>query len=228
MSTSAPPRDLPAPPRRKRRARPVAAGVAACGLAAWGIVAITSDGNTLDVLGAANIFGAGREAPPQPGGGGAGVEPPMWEIPEGTDRVLTFPEVTGRVNPDTSQPDFVGPEGDGGQFGMTDVRSFGGISGVVHQEAGSFVVGVLLTDAPPQDPAPERLDVTDQAAAGSVQPEIGQTFLIGDGTDLRVQVPDEATRLFVGFADGYYYKGQPGWYDNNSGRVEVTVELVEE
>jgi hypothetical protein len=228
MSTSAPPRDLPAPPRRKRRARPVAAGVAACGLAAWGIVAITSDGNTLDVLGAANIFGAGREAPPQPGGGGAGVEPPMWEIPEGTDRVLTFPEVTGRVNPDTSQPDFVGPEGDGGQFGMTDVRSFGGISGVVHQEAGSFVVGVLLTDAPPQDPAPERLDVTDQAAAGSVQPEIGQTFLIGDGTDLRVQVPDEATRLFVGYADGFYYKGPPGYYDNNSGRVELTVELVEE
>src|SRR5687767_5904188 len=42
------------------------------------------------------------------------------------------------------------------QFGTTDVQSFGGISGVVHEEAGIFVVGVLLTDDPPQDPAPER------------------------------------------------------------------------
>jgi hypothetical protein len=227
MSTSAPPRELPSTPRRKRRAR-VAVGVAACGLAAWGVVQITSDGNTLDVLGAANIFGAGREDPPQPGGGGAGVEPPVWDIPDGTDRVLTFPEVTGRVNPITSQPEFVGPEGDGGEFGTTDVQSFGGISGIVHQEAGIFVVGVFLSDDPPGDPAPERLDVTRQAAAGSVEPEVGQTFLIGDGTDLRVQVPDEATRLFVGYADGFYYKGPPGWYDNNAGLVEVTVELAEQ
>jgi hypothetical protein len=203
-------------------------GAAACGLGVWGIVQITSDGNTLDVLGAANIFGAGLAEPPQPGGGGAGVEPPMWEIPDGTGRVLTFPEVTGRVNPITSQPNFVGPEGDDGEFGTTDVQSFGGISGIVHQEAGIFVVGVFLSDDPPREPAPERLDVTDMAAAGSVEPEIGQTFLIGDGTDLLVQVPDEATRLFVGYADGFYYKGQPGWYDNNSGLVEVTVELVTE
>jgi hypothetical protein len=39
--------------------------------------------NQLIVPARANIFGAGRDEPPQPGGGGAGVLPPVWQLPSG-------------------------------------------------------------------------------------------------------------------------------------------------
>jgi len=41
----------------------------------------------------------------------------------------------------------------------------------------------------------------------------------------RYEVPPEATRLFLGFADGFFYLGEPGWYGNNGGELEVTVEV---
>jgi hypothetical protein len=57
-------------------------------------------------------------------------------------------------------------------------------------------------------------------------PEIGQTFLIGDGRAGPFAVPDAATRLFVGFADGYLYQGKPGWYDNNVGALSVSIAVA--
>jgi hypothetical protein len=176
----------------------------------------------------ANIFGAGHDVPPDPGGGGPGLLPPVVYLPPGAGRVLTFPSVTGKVNPYTGvvgvpDADFVGPAGDGGRFGTTDVQSFGGISGVVHRSNGMFLVGVLLDDAAPQV-APERLDFTDRKPSDASLPEIGQTFLIGDGQGLVVRVPDGATRLFLGFVDGFNYQGLPGFYNNNEGHLLVTVQ----
>jgi hypothetical protein len=150
------------------------------------------------------------------------VLPVLWALPPDASAVA-FPEVTGTVHPITGSGPPVGPDGDGGRYGTTDVTSLGGISGIVDEEQGMFLVGVFLTDAPPPAVAPERLDVTDVDRPDSVPPEIGQTFLVGDGGDTSVDVPEGATRLFLGFADGYLYQGAPGWYGNNSGELTVTV-----
>lgn len=183
----------------------------------------------------ANIFAAGLDAPTAPGGGGGGVLPPVSVLPKGPSRVVTFPRVTGRVNPISMYPDWNGPAGD--KIGPTDVRSFQGISGIVHRTNGMFLVGVFLTNAPPSNPAPPRLDFSAFDSADSEQwvgqefdklaPEIGQTFLIGDGKGRTYVVPNQATRLFLGFADAYLYVGCPGWYGNNSGHLTVKVKVTE-
>jgi hypothetical protein len=70
------------------------------------------------------------------------------------------------------------------------------------------------------DRAPQERDVPGRG----VPPEIGQTFLIGDGVGHRYRAPEGATRLFLGFADGFVYRGDPGWYDNNVGSLQVVVD----
>jgi hypothetical protein len=115
----------------------------------------------LTVSGQANIFGAGHADPPAPGGGGGGILPPGFELPAGTNRILTFSSVTGIVNCCSGDPaldngaDGRPPVGD-----FTDINSFGGISGVVDFERVMFLVGVFLDNSEPSDPAPPRLDFT--------------------------------------------------------------------
>jgi hypothetical protein len=182
------------------------------------------DGVTQVVPGTANIFGAGRDEAPAPGGGGAGSLPPVWELPPGSTMV-SIPCATGEVTPLTAQPLMNGPAGDrrgaGGE--STGVSSYEGISGITNRNGGMFLVGVFLTDAVPSDPAPERLDFTDNEDFGELAPEIAQTFFIGDGVGRSFRIPAGATRLFLGFADAYLYRGPPGWYGNNGGELEVTV-----
>jgi hypothetical protein len=91
-----------------------------------------------------------------------------------------------------------------------------------------LLVGVFLTDAEPVDPAPTRLDFTDNEDFDLLAPEIAQTFLIGDGVGRRYQAPIGATRLFLGFVERMFYKGLPGWYANNSGELQATVNVTVE
>jgi hypothetical protein len=176
------------------------------------------------VLGISNIFGAGRGAPPARGGGGGGDLPTVCDLPAGATTV-TFPSATGRVTPYTDQPLWNGPAGDrdgaGGE--NTDVLSYRGISGIINRGNGMFLVGVFLSDAEPADPAPERLDFTGAEDFNELEPEIAQTFFIGDGQGRRFLVPTGATRLFLGFADAFLYEGPRGWYGNNGGALDVTV-----
>jgi hypothetical protein len=181
-------------------------------------------GDRRTVPGQANIFGAGHTEPPSPGGGGSGVLPPAWRLPQGSDRVVTIPSASGRVNPIVGRVKYNGPEGDG--IGGTDVYSWHGIAGIVHRRNGMFLVGVFLGDGEPKSDAPRRLHFFKRERLRSLAPRIGQTFLIGDGKGRSYQVPSDATRLFLGFADGYYYTGNPGWYDNNGGKLSVTVEMT--
>ena len=178
----------------------------------------------LGVSAFANIFGAGRTSPPSPGGGGAGVLPPEWPLPAGAKRSVTFPQVTGLVYGRIGQAPANGPEGE--SLLGTDVTSFNGISGIVHGKRAMFLVGVFLTDDPPANPSPKRLDFTNNEDFELLKPEIGQTFLIGDGVGRRYQVPAGATRLFLGFAEAMFYVGQPGFYGNNSGALEVTIKTT--
>jgi hypothetical protein len=152
------------------------------------------------------------------------VPPPVWQLPEGTGRVVTVPRATGHVNPLAGEVDDNGPGGDG--VGPTKIRSYGGISGITHKRNGMFLVGVFLTDDPPGADAPPVLDFTKRESFASLSPLIAQTFFIGDGRNRSYRVPDGATRLFLGFADSYLFKGSPGWYGNNRGQLAVKVDVA--
>jgi hypothetical protein len=180
-------------------------------------------GRPATVPGRANVFGAGVRRPPAPGDGGAGVAPTRLSLPAGPDRVVTFRDVTGRVNPITGSVDDNGAGGD--RLGPTDVESYRGISGIVHDRNGMFLVGVFLTGERPARPAPPRIDFTRREHVRRLAPRVGQTFLIGNGKGRAYAVPARARRLYLGFADGYRYIGPPGWYDNNSGELSVTVDM---
>jgi hypothetical protein len=57
-----------------------------------------------------------------------------------------------------------------------------------------------------------------------------QIFFIGDGRThdgeaQRFKVPRGATRLYLGFADAWGWRGAPGYFDDNSGSLDVTVRL---
>lgn len=186
----------------------------------------STDPSVVVVTAFANIFGAGQETPPQPGGGGAGQLPPVWPLPAGETRIVTVPMASGEVHGRYGQAPPNGPGGE--EIIGSDIESLGGISGIVHDNKAMFLVGVFLTDDEPTDPAPERLDFTDNEDFDLLEPEIGQTFLIGDGIGRRYLAPSGATRLFLGFAEGMFYKGAPGWYGNNSGALEVRVEVAVE
>ena len=184
----------------------------------------TSVPEILTVSGFCNIFAAGLDVPVSPGGGGSGRLPVEWALPEGARRVVSFPIVTGEIFGRVGQAPANGP---GGETVIgTDVESYGGISGIVHENKAMFLVGVFLSDDPPADPAPKRLDFTDNEDFDLLKPEIGQTFLIGDGVGRRYLAPSGATRLFLGFAEGMFYVGAPGFYFNNGGELQVKVDVA--
>ena len=190
------------------------------------IPAPTAVPSILTISAFSNIFGAGHDRSPSPAGGGSGWLPAEWPLPNADRRIATFPIVSGEIFGRVGQAPANGP---GGETGIgTDVESWGGISGVLHETRAMFLVGVFLTDEEPADPAPERLDFTDNEDFELLEPEIAQTFLIGDGVGRRYLVPPGATRLFLGFAEGMFYVGEPGFYGNNSGELQVKVDVAVE
>jgi hypothetical protein len=191
-------------------------------------------GGLMAVSAQANIFGAGSDFAPGPGGGGGGVMPPSMDLPEGVS-VVTFPTVTGKVTARMGSIGYHGPGGDG--KGETNITSYGGISGIVDRRHGMFLVGVFLTDDPPSTSAPERLDFSKNERFQTLSPQVGQTFFVGEGGNRSFRVPPGATRLFLGFADAFSlgeaalqgnYQGRPGYYDNNGGHLCVGIQVAEQ
>ena len=174
----------------------------------------------------ANLFGAGLADPPAPAGGGAGVLPPVVELPPGESRLITFPCTGGKTDFAAGTPT-LGAEGFVG-LQTTDVESYGGISGLLMEGQVMFLAGVFTADAPPAEPAPERLDFTDNTDFDRLEPELGQTFFVGDGEGQTFVAPSGATRLYMGFVDAYAFSGPPGWYGNNRGGLEATVAVTVE
>lgn len=223
---------------QKRRLARTACGLLAACLAAAGCAAgdgsaqvipapaatATRNPSEIVIPAQSNIFGAGRAVPPAPAGGGAGVLPPMLQLPPGAARTLTFESITGLVNPIVAYQGENGPGGD--RAGPTNIESFEGIAGIIHRNNGMFLVGVFLGDAAPSGQAPTRLDFTAREDFVELAPEIGQTFFIGDGRSKNFRIPPAATRLFLGFADGFHFQGPPGWYGNNAGNLQVIVKVA--
>lgn len=131
---------------------------------------------------------------------------------------------TGLANPGFASgfpPDGVG--------GISDINPVAGISG--YYGATVFpLVGVFLTDNNPgftSTPAtiPFRYLGTNLY---TLTPGIGQVFFVGDGLTSggvaqQFVAPAGATRLFVGMPDAAGFGGPAGYYDDNSGNLQVTI-----
>ncbi|HMP04110.1 MAG TPA: PEP-CTERM sorting domain-containing protein [Gemmatales bacterium] len=173
-----------------------------------------------------NIYGAGFGDAPAPSGGGGGLAPPVATIGLTGPLQLTFSSVTGLVTCSVSDP-FNGPDGGTGAGGVTNLLSFRDVSGIIHSNRTMFLVGVFRDDSPGAvgGPAPDRLAYSDPENFTSFAPLLNQTFFIGNGrtdstgTIQQFLVPAGATRLFLGFADGFSFIGLPGAYSDNSGQL---------
>ncbi len=198
---------------------------------AAGVGTAAADGSAIHIDARANIFGAGKATAPNPAGGGGGFLPPQLALPSIRGQIVTFTDVDGNVSC-CNGAYAGGPDGVAGCCGGTDVASYDGVSGII---LGSemALVGVFVGDAEPADPAPMRLNFTATADSAEFSPSLRQTFFIGDGLTgtgggvvQRFNVPAGATRLFLGFVDAVGFHGLPGSYDDNTGSIDATANLI--
>ena len=177
----------------------------------------------------ANIYGAGHAVPPAPGGNGAGVLPTLVTLPPGLQRTLTVSSVAGSID---FGPCCAPNDADGAAtLGNAPSNNWDGLAGMTIPR-GRFLGAVFLDDSEPADPPPARLSIPDIGFA-SLSPGLRQTFFVGDGltgtgsgTQQVFEVPDTATRLFLGLHDaGAPDDSVPGWYGDNSGSVTADVEI---
>lgn len=185
----------------------------------------------------ANIYAAGTPVvtrPPSPGGGGGGVRPQEVSLAAlGNPVKLEFPTVTGVVSGWAARGGYNGADGGPSWGGKTLVPAHGGISGIRHDGATMFLVGVFLGPTGRPAEAPPTLDVTRANTAATSAPALAQQFFIGDGktkagTPQTVKVPAGATTLYLGFAEGWGFglNRKPGFYDDNGGKLKVDVRAV--
>ncbi|MCK6476511.1 MAG: hypothetical protein L6Q35_06745, partial [Phycisphaerales bacterium] len=199
-------------------------------------VAGAARADTVVVDGRANIFGAGRTVAPDPGSAGPGLLPTAIVLFDAPERLVTFDTVTGLVSAKAVHPWWNGADGGPYATGNTDILSYAGISGIKHDGATMFLVGVFTDGHEPAGDAPVRLDATLHTEALVISPLLFQTFFIGDGRtgtgsgSVQVfNVPHGARMLYLGFADAYGFGdpiGLPGSYDDNGGELHVTFTIV--
>jgi len=180
-----------------------------------------------------NIFGAGKISAPAPAGGTGGQLPPRYNFAAAAGQVLTFSNISGSVNysasPETSTNGI--PDGRAYLSG-TNILSYGGISGIRNDNAIGFLVGVFLNDSAPTGSGPSPINFTNDTSFAQLSPQLNQTFFIGDGltgsgvgSKQSFLVPEQATRLFLGFADGFAIQGLPGYYNDNTGSVVANFDI---
>jgi len=185
-------------------------------------------GNTLSVLSTSNLFLSGHTG--TQGLSGPGTAPPQVSVAGSAGKAVRFTSVTGAWTCASGGTNN-GPDGATCAGSGTNVASFKGIAGLTHSSRTMFLAGVFLDANETADPAPARLDVSNYNAAVTLQPGLGQTFFIGDGlsassTLQEFIVPAGATRLFLGIVDGSSFQGIPCCWDDNSGSMTVTFEVV--
>lgn len=169
------------------------------------------------------LFNAGHASGPV-----AGTSPTAFAVSAWSEDV-TFSFVTGSTTCYTGCP-ASGP--DGGPSSV-NINSLAGISGVIDATPNKnmlALMGVFLDDSEPADPAPPRLDFTNNHNFNDLSPQLRQSFFIGDGhTDggalQTFHIPVGATRLYLGFADASNFNGTPGFYTDNAGSLSVQFAL---
>ncbi|MGH9043576.1 MAG: CHAP domain-containing protein [Acidimicrobiales bacterium] len=173
----------------------------------------------------ANIFGAGRATPPDPGGSGGGVSPPGIALPAGTYEVEV--DATGSIT--CCAGPLSGPAGTGGS---SDISAPG--SGLSPYEGAAFALtGVFLGPGPPTSGTGPPAFVTATAGDGVETPGLYQVFEVGTGSigssssvPRDFVVPHGATRFFLGLADGWGFGGTAGYYSDNAGTLHATVTMA--
>jgi hypothetical protein len=187
----------------------------------------------LNISGDSNIFGAGKTSAPAPGGGTGGQLPPRFNFAAAAGQVLTFSNISGSVNFSAFSTTSTNGIGDGRAYlSGTNISSYGGISGIRNDNAIAFLVGVFLNDSEPTGSGPSALDFTNNTSFAELSPLLNQTFFIGDGLTgsglgniQRFLVPEQATQLFLGFADGFAVQGLPAYYNDNTGSVVANFDI---
>lgn len=188
---------------------------------------------TVNVTAMDNIDAAGLSsaANVDPAGNGGGILPLQIGI---TGSAYQFQYLSGNVTPDVNNPSYNNLDANGIVGGAADVYSYGGISAY---ESDQFfaLVGVFLGPGGQPATAPSAIDFTTTSGIGgnflTLSPQIGQIFMIGDGTTSSDQtrtyyVPTGATELYLGFADAYNFSGPCGQFSDNSGSVNVDVTVA--
>jgi hypothetical protein len=193
--------------------------VVTCGARAWALNVI--------VDARCNIYGAGHSPPddaPSVGSNGGGIAPVEISL---TD-LGNPPEVIIRAEGAISMCSSCGSNGPDGDGRTGNNPSYNGISGATNVP-GRSLRAVFTSDSEPANPAPLVLDF---ALIGTnyntLAPELNQMFFIGNGlaepgAAQVIQVPANATELYLGFVDGNGYSDTPDWYADNSGSLAVSV-----
>lgn len=158
--------------------------------------------------------------------GGAGVLPVEIDI-RGV-KMISFEDVEGTVScfGDYDSTYF---GADGGAYGQrTDVAERGALSGIQHKKKVMFVTGVMISEYSRLDPPYPADDYTERENYDELYPPLNQAFFIGDGVNnkgsrQRILVRDEATTLYIGFADCLL--GPASNYRDNKGTIKMTVVL---
>lgn len=178
--------------------------------------------------GSANIFAAGQISTASLGGGALPTE--MILVP-GVGRSMQVGNVTGTTKNTVSSSNW-GP--DGFSFNVVNINPAPGISGLYAGRA-MALLGVFIDNTMPMVDSPPTIDFTSETGISrnffSLAPTTGQVFLIGDGwasvsDQQKFFVPDNAGRLFIGFADAGGFQGNPSNFFDNSGRVTATFALT--
>jgi hypothetical protein len=137
-----------------------------------------------------------------------GLSPALFNLPALTGRTLLFSSVTGTTDCDggSSVCSPTGPDGNLGADAIIGANSQ--LSGITIRGGLSLpLMGVFLDNGLP-GAAPASLDFRNVENFASLSPLLGQLFWVGDGltgtnsgSPQIFNVPDTATRLFLGFYD---------------------------
>lgn len=177
-------------------------------------------GITGAIPGPANLYAAGTTSVE------SGIAPTAVRLPENASGTIVFTRVEGTVSCCGEAPS-IPPDG---SEGTTDINGANTLSGVKHDRR-MFLAGVFVGDTAPET-TPEAFDFSaDKSAFTQLKPELNQVFLIGDGKnrdgiEQRFVIPRGARTLYLGFADGLGFSGNPRYYDDNGGGLNATMKLV--
>jgi hypothetical protein len=116
------------------------------------------------------------------------------------------------------------------------LTAVGPISGI-NDPSNDFLTGVFLGPSQPTGAPPPALTFKtgeNGAQYSSLSPRLQQSFYIGTGRGVsggtvqlsQVNVPAGATRLALGVADGYSFAGTPGYYSDDGGIYQATIEIA--
>jgi len=191
----------------------------------------------LMVISSDNIYGAGKTEPPYFGSAtlefpnnltGGGTLPKVLQLPANAQEIV-FPNISGEVQCCSGATQ---NNADGGTFGLgkTQLNELDGLSGI-RLDKTMFLVGVFLSEQISAT-APATLDFNDMTGFDRLNPALQQIFFIGDGRNTQnvpqhFNIPQGATRLFLGFADGNE-QGQVGFYNDNLGLLNVNYQVLGE